>query len=682
MNLPQLTAHLGYLTNQGQDSLMSRVKQIKTKLKDNEKAYVVFLTFDLDSNMIRIDNPIPYHEDLPKQYYYFGNNPAAASQCYLVREVESFHYLLTRVWNDLWLSLCQNGMKQSELAALISRLEQKTFITLGNKSGQGELQLNRLSLPSSLIGSFVRLDSDNRNIVIGEKTYKFEAFIRAVLAHENRNDRFVLIIPSVLEDGKRIVLSQHPDYLTLVRKINKLEDDSGTSISSGEQRVCYICLQRKSGVSSSFTTKFSRSGINKIFTTTTINSARFSNHFENYDDSYSICNECYQQLLAGEALIDRRFKGTIARESALFLPEGLFESFDYESIGRIKDDIDFAFNSGDAKAWLESVEADATWMNHPFYVIHMVVYRTDGNSVTVLETIEDVPIFRIIHLIRQLNQAVDRIRPHLRGMSLGSIYRMIPVRETEKGQVDIGRVLSLYKALISGHLIRTETLYDYACDALDKGMRQLSKEHLDNYRNMDLYAYLPDKSDFFIQKICMQYLVLLQTVQSLGLLDKPAFLHIFDRKEEFEMEELPSIETMETFLDMQGFRPEAKALFFLGGLLNRVASEQYKKGHKTKPVLKKIQFQGMSVKEVFRLYEEILEKLRQYDLFDLYSEQMIAAFHRHCGKMEKDWPLSDHANVFYIMSGYAYQTSVYVHRKKDEEDTDQSESVEQEEAVM
>ena len=130
---------------------------------------------------------------------------------------------------------------------------------------------------------------------------------------------------------------------------------------------------------------------------------------------------------------------------------------------------------------------------------------------------------------------------------------------------------------------------------------------------------------------------------------------------------------MEAFLDLQGFAPEAKALFFLGVLLNRVASEQYKKGHKTKPVLKKIQFQGMSAKEVFRLYEEILEKLRQYDLFDLFSEQMIAAFHRHCGKMEKNWPLSDHANVFYIMSGYGYQTSVFINRNKEGEGLKQSE---------
>lgn len=669
MNLPQLIAHLGSLTSQGQDSLMSRVKSVKIKLKENEKAYAVFLTLDLDSREIRIEHPIPYHEDLPKKYFYFGNNTAAASQCYLVREVDSFHYLLTSVWNDLMLSLRQNGMEQSELARVISRLEQADLISIGKNKGQGELRLSRFALPPELKAKTISLDREDKCFIVNGERMKFESFIRIALANYQRNDRFVLIIPSVVENGNNLVLSQHPDYFTLVKKINKLEDQNDADSTEGKQRVCYICLQRKPGVSSTFTTKFSRSGINKIFTTTTINSARYFDNFYSYDDAYSMCGECYQKLLAGEALIEKRFRGSIARENALFLPEGFFESFDYESIGRIKDRVDFAFNSGDAEEWLKFVEADATWMSQPFFVIHIVVYRTDGNSVTVIDTIEDVPIFRILQLMKLIRQSVERIGLHLRGMSLGSVYRMIPVRETDKGQVDIGRVLSLYKALILGHPIRTETLFDYACDALDKGMRQLSKERPDNYRNMDLFAYLPDKSDFFIQKICMQYLALLHTAQSLELLDKPAFL--LRREEVLKMEDISSLEAIEEFLNVQGFIPEARALFYLGVLLNRVASEQYRKGHKTKPVLKKVQFQGMSAKEVFRLYEEVLEKLRQYDLFDLHSEQMISAFHRHCGKMEKDWPLSDHANVFYIMSGYGYQTSVSVNRKKEKEKEDE-----------
>jgi len=655
---------------------MSLIKPIKIKLKEKEKAYAIFLTFDLDCREIRIENPIPYHEDLLERYYFFGNNSAAALQCYLVREVDSLHYLLTSVWNDLLLALRQNGMKHSKLAELILRLQEADLIRTGENKGHGGIRLDRFVLPASLSGRTLTLNLEDKCVMIENERFKFEAFIRAVLSHDNRNDRFVLIIPAVIESGNKTILSQHPDYLVLVKKINKLDSDHEALIIGDKQRVCYICLQRKAGVSSSYTTKFSRSGINKIFTTTTINSARYSDNFDNYDDAYSICSECYQQLLAGEALIERRFRGSVARENALFLPEGLFESFDYESIGRIKDNIDFAFNSRDAEEWLKSVEADASWMEDPFFVIHIVVYRTDGNSVTILETIEDVPVFRILHLIRLLGQAVDRIKPHLRGMSLGSIYRMIPVRETEKGQVDIGRVLSFYKALILGHQIRTETLFDYACDALDKGMRQLSKERLDNYRNMDLYAYFPDKFDFFIQRICMQYLVLLRTVQSLGLIDKKVFL---DNKEEgTEMEDISSLEAMESFVDSQGFVPEAKALFFLGVLLNRVASEQYRKGHKTKPILKKVQFQGMSSKEVFRLYEDVLEKLRQYDLFNLGNEQIIAAFHRHCGKVEKEWPLSDHANVFYIMSGYGYQTSVSVNRKKEGEDSELTESDDQE----
>jgi len=681
LNLPQLISYLGSLAAQDQDPIMSRVKRIKPnpKLKKDEKAYAVFFTFDLDSQKIRIENPIPYDDDLPKRYYYFGNNQSAYLQSYLVRETESFHYLLKRTWNDLLIALRNHGLEHSELAGWIIRLEKEGFVKLGANKGQGELRLDRLFLPPSLSGFSNSLNLKNKSIQIGNKSLKFETFIRSVLEDENKKNRFVLVIPAIMERGKMTVLSQLEDFLTLVKRINKLENESSetkTEITdSKEQRVCYICLQQRPEVCSSYTTKFNRDEISKIFTTTKINFAR---NFTNYDDAYSICSGCYKNLLKGESFVQRQLKGSIARETALFLPEGLFESFDYESIGRIKDKVDFAFNSQDAKEWLESVEADASWLKHPLFVIHVVIYRAEGKSVTVLDTIEDVPVLRFLLLMQLFEQACDRIKPLLQGMSLGNIYRIIPVREIKRNnriiQIDIWRILSLYKALILGHQIRSEILFDYACEALDKGMRQLSKEQPDNYRNMDLFAYLPDKSDFFIQRICMQYLVLIQTVQSLGLLDKRVFLQNADAKESVVMEDLSSMETMEAFLDSQGFVPEAKALFYLGVLLNRVASKQHSKDHKTKPVLKKVHFQGMSAKEVFRLYEDILDKLRQYEMFDLYNEQLISAFHRHCGNLEKKWPLSEHANVFYIMSGYGYQTSVLVelaNRKKEEKNTTQ-----------
>ncbi len=116
-----------------------------------------------------------------------------------------------------------------------------------------------------------------------------------------------------------------------------------------------------------------------------------------------------------------------------------------------------------------------------------------------------------------------------------------------------------------------------------------------------------------------------------------------------------SIKKIEDFLDLQGYVPEAKALFYIGVLLHRVALAQWLKEHKKKPILKKVHFQGMNQKEVYQLYHDLLEKLRQYNKWTLFTEAVMNRFHHYFSDtLEQKWSLSEQANVFYIMSGYAY----------------------------
>ncbi|MCF6094006.1 TM1802 family CRISPR-associated protein [Microaerobacter geothermalis] len=658
MNLPQITAYIGSKQQKNQQPLEKLVKRPKVKLKENEQPYILFMTFDLNHDQIYFEQPLPYNELQPTEFQYFGNNSAAALQSYLVREVDSLHYLLTSVWNDLYLALKQQGMEESQLSQFILELQEHSLITLGSKKGNGTLSLNRIRFPSSDVTS-VELKKKNKSLIIDGKEYKYESFIRWVQGNENKFNRFILLIPQIRRGEEEIILSQHPDYIQFVMKLNNLVSTNKEEESSAQgERVCYLCQQRKGDVSSQYSTKFSRAGINKIFTTTTINSSRYYPKGADYDDAYSLCRKCYQDLLAGEKVVEQRFRGTIARESAFILPEGVMESFDYDSLGKIKDQMDFAFHSSDANEWFNAVEADASWMEQNQFVVNFIIYRTDGNSVTVLDSFEDVPVLRFIQVMDLFRHYSRLIKPHVKGISLGSIYHMVPVRETDKGQIDVGRVLSLYKAILSGHQIDRETIYAYVSEALDKGLRQLMKSKMDNYKNLNLYQY-QKREDFYIKRITMSYLVLMQTIQALNLPNKPFFLHIAEEGERMNVDDSrkgyqKSIEEMESFLGRQGFTDEAKALFYLGALVHRVAVAQYLKEHKTKPILKKIQFQGMNQIGILRLYEEVVEKLRQYNKMTLFAENLMNRFHYYHGPIQMKWPLSDHANVFYMMAGYSY----------------------------
>jgi CRISPR-associated protein Csh1 len=113
----------------------------------------------------------------------------------------------------------------------------------------------------------------------------------------------------------------------------------------------------------------------------------------------------------------------------------------------------------------------------------------------------------------------------------------------------------------------------------------------------------------------------------------------------------------ERFLEEQNFTVEARALFYLGLMMKRVAIAQAAKGHKNKPIFKKVNFQGMNQKDILRFYEDLVEKLRQYNKINFYTEWLMNRFHHYMGSVLTTtvWPLSEHANVFYIMAGYAFR---------------------------
>ena len=157
---------------------------------------------------------------------------------------------------------------------------------------------------------FIEID-ENKNILVNGKKKNPEAFIRVFIGDENKKNKYVLIVPKViLEDGQEIILPQHEDYLQMIKKANNLDKVNGEE-KTDNKRVCYICHKEKADVKSDYTAKFDRTGINKIFTTTTINSSPFLQN-NDYDNVYSICGDCYKKLRNGEKAVHKQFRTRIA----------------------------------------------------------------------------------------------------------------------------------------------------------------------------------------------------------------------------------------------------------------------------------------------------------------------------------------------------------------------------------
>lgn len=665
MNLPLLTAKIGEAW--ADDDIFNVLYQEpKLKKEEDKDQYIAFMVFDLIRNEISFDMQ-PYNGEAIRRYKYFGNNKAAAIQFHVVREEGSFSYFM-----GLWKNLL-NLLKTYELKDLLSQLNELVQAGL-IEAETGCLIPEKISYAIQNPDIDLKYDANKKKFLhkIGDKTEEItmEVLVRRALAGTGK-DQILLMVPQILkEDGELIDVSNHEDYLELIKQIHKLDIDDEERVSEevvDMPEACYICgLQKDDLNCAGYSTKLRRDGINKVFTTTTINYAK-NIEKQGYDDNYSFCKQCFDKLRQGEKIILNHLTTRLAGERTFILPEGLLNEFEYENINEIKQEVDFIFKPREAELWINGIGAQTRLLQVEYFNLNFIVYDTDGNSITVLQTISDINSNYLMEIINTFKKHLSNVTDHLKYFSLGSIYHVIPVKTTKKGnqtkQVDAGRVLSFYKSILKREKVKTGLVHRYALEALDKGLKQLAANKIRNYSNLNLITFMGGWEDFYIKRIIFSYLVILQAMQELDILSGQVFMNCKEGEGKVMYERLiqdkcpDSILDAEKFLEDQHFISEARALFYLGLMLKRVAIAQASKGHKTKPILKKVNFQGMSQKDVLRFYEELVEKLRQYNIVNFYTEWLMNRFHHYMGSALTggEWYLSEHANVFYIMAGYAFQ---------------------------
>ncbi|MEJ5283625.1 MAG: TM1802 family CRISPR-associated protein, partial [Brevinematales bacterium] len=126
-----------------------------------------------------------------------------------------------------------------------------------------------------------------------------------------------------------------------------------------------------------------------------------------------------------------------------------------------------------------------------------------------------------------------------------------------------------------------------------------------------------------------------------------------------------------------------RALVLIGVLIARIAQKQSGKGHSNYPILNKINFQGMKLKDIQRLYNTICEKLKQYNLINQSSNNsLLGLISEIISAYQKEWDktISKEENVYYIMSGFSMGIlSTY---KPEESEGLEDETIEEEEEEL
>ena len=114
---------------------------------------------------------------------------------------------------------------------------------------------------------------------------------------------------------------------------------------------------------------------------------------------------------------------------------------------------------------------------------------------------------------------------------------------------------------------------------------------------------------------------------------------------------------IDAFFLRMNYSDSQQAMFYLGRLLDAVARKQADKDHSSKPVLNKINFNGLDVNAIKRLKNDLFEKTLQYrDIHDnckpLFGrfDSLFEYDHRD----PKSWTMKPEESLFYLLSGYSF----------------------------
>lgn len=670
MDLPKLLTAMSLDT--GGRLIDQKIKPLSISEKDRKKQlFNVRMVLDLDQGEIRFE-PEAWQDGSEKEYYYLGNNSAAAAQTYAVREAQSF----INYWTGRMHGIMENIRDMLPDGNTASLLQACKDAGLFSDTG---LEFSKIRNWDNN----VTIDRSSKKFFLSEKTYAPEKLLQSLAGLKSNQIKLLLIIPCIISNKKESIISKQEDYLNALE--SALQGGNSAKSDSKSACICHICGNPSSDIDTKgYSSNLSKSSVGKVFVTTQINYA-FGFNKKAHQQNFAICRDCYQKWLSGEKRVMGEYRLTIANTPAVVLFDGISERLPQEEFYGFYKRLDAAFQSYSIQGWSDDFYDTISDNIDPdsLFEFHILFYSTDGKSCSVKKTIENISSIRfdtILDAFRNVGKMSG-----LDYFSLNTVYRSIPVRTNNKNeQLNIGRVLDFYSILFKGNTVWMSTLFEWYAEAMECGNRQLRAKEITNYKNL---YYRKDgtaensRLEWFFYDLSRNYLALFSAVRQLNRLEGD----VFTMQEQMKsLDELPKIlKEREEFLAQNDFPAAGRGLYYLGAMMYQIGEMQRIQEHKSKPILDKVSYSGMSRTDILMLHEELCGKTQQYrraimnaqkGYLTTNAERYLAMADRYLGNLLLCDGLQDeHANLFYLMSGYS---SCILFRKKNDDTEGESDHAE------
>lgn len=637
-------------------------KLVDTKyVRSEEEKYIVVL--DIDSATITLSiNLLEADEERVKHILWVGNASSNDDQDRLT--TDNIGYLASQTIPNL---LKPGRLPDGELRKKLEILLKELYLDLGEKENLLEKNEDIQYERYRRFWNLLKLGINDPDLIppSSEKIKEIKVergvfsidFFKEYLKRTRESKKIIELIKKILEnyilkinnlnkkqlvlytlsiDGQLLV--RHPDYIKYLER-RFLKDIFDNSIEG----VCHICGSYREV---SDNTKYFR--MMKFYNKDKIGFAGNLDQKEGFFKRYSICRECYSNLLAGERFVENKLSTRLAYTTVHLIPEFYLpictEGKELERWADYLKNRISAIETLDGWKEFQDHLDDYRYYedNKAAFIINFLFTERRQSESRILKLIPDVPPSRLDRLDDERNSVRIFADSHLGqrnswDLSLRRILYLFPIEKGRDG-IKIGVFLEFLDVLLNFRGLEERYIV--------KQLLETSRIHrLEQYGN---HIHSAKDSDMELVIHLLLSNLFIRYLRGLGVLKDDR------RKEEYVVEEWELLDAnLKEYIDGIGLNSSEKALFLLGYLVGKVATEQYRVS-KNKPILNKINFQGMDENKVIRLSNEIYEKLRQSRIAD-YNEGTYATMKSLLDRKRKQGALmSPQENAYWILSGYAY----------------------------
>lgn len=422
---------------------------------------------------------------------------------------------------------------------------------------------------------------------------------------------------------------------------------------SAAAKRCYVTGEFRTDVGEpEFTARYS---LNKMFVTTTKN---YASGFEDagFAKNYQASAEAQVFLERGSEHLLKHYKVEIAGVNHCILPQFRGgRDIDLDALTtRLKARSELLFLMH--KKQMGGLFEDLAYMaGEEMYWLNFLGFESDGNFFKSINRIEDISKTHFERVLKVLGQ-VEVEMTETEGvqweqvMSYGkdqnrydfnfyTIYSLVPVRKEKEKR---NAALVLFKAILEGRPVPQEKIFGHFAELIQC-------HRFERYAGSNVFENT--NFDFAARDAVFQYQAFIQFLKKIKLLDM----------EETQTTSAATLEeknaAITDFFGRMGYTDDHRAVFFLGRILNNVGYAQAQKGHESKPVLGKVNYNGMDATALKRLRADLFEKCRQYDILK-FNEGNFAKFtdlFRDAPNAPWDKRMKPDESLFYLLAGYSFR---------------------------